>query len=67
MDDSHLGYIKKFLQKNTPVPLFHATRSLLAKLNERQIQMLACSSTGEIENKELENDVILETVSIAKK
>jgi hypothetical protein len=31
--------------------------------------MLACSSTGEIENKELENDVgyILESVSIAKK
>jgi len=29
--------------------------------------MLACSSTGERENKELENDVILETVSIAKK
>jgi hypothetical protein len=29
--------------------------------------MLACSSTGEIENKELENDVILERVSIAKK
>jgi hypothetical protein len=29
--------------------------------------MLACSSTGEIENKELESDVILERVSIAKK
>jgi hypothetical protein len=29
--------------------------------------MLACSSTGEIENKELENDVFLERVSIAKK
>jgi len=29
--------------------------------------MLACSSTGEIENEELENDVILEKVSIAKK
>jgi hypothetical protein len=29
--------------------------------------MSACSSTGELENKELENDVILARVSIAKK